>query len=123
MIRRRQKGFSLIEIMIGIVIGLIAVLVIYQVFAAAEGIKRNTTSVGDAQQNGLFSSFVLGIELANSGNALASAARDLGTCPPGVSSALTWRPIPVLIIDGGAPATPDSFVVTYSTSSSLIAPE
>lgn len=126
MIRRRparsQTGFSLIEIMIGIVIGLIAVLVIYQVFAAAEGIKRNTTSVGDAQQNGLFSSFMLGIELANSGNALASAAQDLGTCPTGASSALTWRPIPVLINDGGAPGTPDSFVVTYSTSNAVIAP-
>ncbi len=126
MIRRRQapsqNGFSLIEIMVGIVIGLIAVLVIYQVFAATEGIKRNTTSVGDAQQNGLFSSFMLGIELANSGNALANAAEKLGTCPPGASSALTWRPIPVLINDGGAPDTPDSFIVTYSTSNVVIAP-
>src|SRR5664279_3864266 len=62
---RAQHGFSLIEIMIGIVIGLIAVLVIYQVFALAEGIKRNTTSVGDAQQNGLLSSFILNVQLAN----------------------------------------------------------
>jgi type IV pilus assembly protein PilW len=117
-----QHGFSLIEIMIGIVIGLIAVLIIYQVFAAAEGIKRNTTSVGDAQQNGLFSSFMLGVELANSGNALASAAQELGSCPTGATSALTWRPIPVLINDSGDPLTPDSFVVTYSTSSAVIAP-
>ena len=51
--RAHQHGFSLIEIMVGVVIGMIAVLVIYQVFAAAEGIKRNTTSAGDAQQNGL----------------------------------------------------------------------
>ena len=64
---RLHRGFSLIEIMVGVVIGLIAVLVIYQIFAAAEGIKRNTTSVGDAQQNGLLSSFMLGIELANAG--------------------------------------------------------
>ena len=119
---RSNRGFSLIEIMIGIVIGFIAILVIYQVFALAEGNRRNTTSAGDAQQNGLFSSFMLGIELANSGNAIASAAQDLGTCPPGASSALTWRPIPVLINDGGAPDVPDSFVVAYSTSSALIAP-
>src|ERR1700724_2221820 len=99
--RTHQHGFSLIEIMVGVVIGMIAVLIIYQVFAAAEGIKRNTTSVGDAQQNGLFSSFMLGIELANSGNALASAARELGSCPTGATSALTWRPIPVLINDSG----------------------
>ena len=57
--------------MVGVVIGMIAVLVIYQVFATSEGIKRNITAAGDAQQNGLLSSFMMGIELANAGNGLA----------------------------------------------------
>jgi type IV pilus assembly protein PilW len=122
LVRRFERGFSLIELMVGVVIGLIAVLVIYQVFATAEGIKRNTTSVGDAQQNGLLSSFVLGIELANAGNGVANAARDLGACPGGATFATTWRPIPVMITDGGADGTPDTFMVNYSVSSSVIAP-
>ena len=121
-IRRVEQGFSLIEIMVGVVIGLIAMLVIYQVFATAEGIKRNTTSVGDAQQNGLLSSFVLGIELANAGNGVANAARDLGACPGGATFATTWRPIPVMIMDGGADDQPDTFMVSYSVSNSVIAP-
>src|ERR1700737_3814847 len=103
---RLHQGFSLIEIMVGVVIGLIAGLVIYQVFAAAEGIKRNTTSVGDAQQNGLLSSFMLGIELANAGNGIASAARDLGVCPGGATFASTWRPLPLMIVDGGGANLP-----------------
>ena len=49
------RGFGLIEIMVGVVIGLIAVLVIYQVYTVAEGFKRNTTAAGEAQMNGLFS--------------------------------------------------------------------
>jgi type IV pilus assembly protein PilW len=79
--RARQHGFSLIEIMVGIVIGMIAVLVIYQVFAAAEGLKRNTTSAGDAQQNGLLASFMLGVELANASNGVAMAWQKLQSCP------------------------------------------
>ena len=119
---RPERGFSLIEIMVGIVIGLIAVLIIYQVFAAAEGIKRNTTSVGDAQQNGLLSSFMLGIELANAGNGVASAAQDLGKCPGSVSFASTWRPLPLMIVDGGGDDLPDSFMVNYSVTNAAIAP-
>jgi len=119
--RNAHRGFSLIEIMVGIVIGMIAVLVIYQVYSAAEGIKRNTTSVGDAQQNGLLSSFMLGVELANASSGAAYAIRDLGTCQTTGSMSTTFRPIPVLITDGGAPATPDSFVVNYSLAQHVIA--
>ncbi len=125
---RLHQGFSLIEIMVGVVIGLIAVLVIYQIFAAAEGIKRNTTSVGDAQQNGLLSSFMLGIELANAGNGVASAALDLKNCPgnanvlPATAFASTWRPLPLVIVDGAGPTQPDSFMVNYSLSNAAITP-
>jgi len=117
-----QRGFSLIEVMVGIVIGMIAVLVIYQVFAAAEGIKRNTTSVGDAQQNGLLSSFMLNIELANANNGMAFAMKELGTCPATANPATTFRPIPVLISDGGADDVPDAMVISYSAAQRLVAP-
>src|SRR5207237_1633264 len=77
----RQSGFGLVEIMIGLVIGLISVLVIYQVYNVAEGFKRNTTATGEAQMAGLFSTFVLGMELGNGGSAMALAAPDLASCP------------------------------------------
>jgi type IV pilus assembly protein PilW len=118
--RTRQHGFSLIEIMVGIVIGMIAVLVIYQVFAAAEGLKRNTTSAGDAQQNGLLASFMLGVELANASNGVAMAWQKLQSCPTTTSAATTLRPIPILITDGGGPTIPDQFVVNYSISNQAI---
>jgi type IV pilus assembly protein PilW len=119
--RADQRGFSLIEIMVGVVIGMIAVLVIYQVFAAAEGIKRNTTSAGDAQQNGLLASFMLGVELANASNGVAMAWQKLQSCPTTANAATTLRPIPILITDGGGPTIPDKFVVNYSVSNLAIA--
>ncbi|TMH37625.1 MAG: prepilin-type N-terminal cleavage/methylation domain-containing protein [Betaproteobacteria bacterium] len=120
--RKALRGFSLIEVMVGIVIGMIAVLVIYQVYSAAEGIKRNTTSVGDAQQNGLLSSFMLNVELANASNGVAYAIKELGTCTSTGNMSTTFRPIPVLITDSGLPTNPDSFVVNYSVSQRVVAP-
>ena len=61
----RQRGVSLIELMVGVVIGLLAVLVIYQTFAVAEGIKRQTISAGDAQKTGMIATYLLGAELSS----------------------------------------------------------
>jgi type IV pilus assembly protein PilW len=122
--RCEQRGFGLIEIMVGVVIGLIAVLVIYQVYTVAEGFKRNTTAAGEAQQSGLFSTFVLGMEIGNGGAGMAAAAQDLASCPdPGGAMpqrfAQSFRPIPVLITDGGGSANSDWFVVNYSMATTL----
>lgn len=48
----RHRGFSLIEIMVGLVIGMLAVIIIMQMFATSEANKRITTGGGDAQING-----------------------------------------------------------------------
>jgi type IV pilus assembly protein PilW len=119
-----QRGFGLVEIMIGLLIGLIAVLVIYQVYTVSEGFKRNTTAAGEAQQTGLYSAFVLGMELGNAGAGMAVASLDLASCPdPGgampMRFAKSWRPLPVVIADSGNASIPDTFVVNYSMTTSL----
>lgn len=48
----RPAGFSLVEIMVGMVIGMLGIIVMMQVFALAEGQKRTTTGGNDAQTNG-----------------------------------------------------------------------
>jgi type IV pilus assembly protein PilW len=69
------------------------------------------------------SSFALGIELANAGNGIASAAQELYGCT-NLSNDPTKsiRPVPVLITDGGSADTPDEFSVFYSASRSLVTP-
>ena len=54
---RASRGFTLVEVMVGVMIGLIATVVIFQVFAVSESQKRTTTGGSDAQQNGGFSLF------------------------------------------------------------------
>src|SRR5512143_2478424 len=112
----RQDGFGLIDMMVGVVIALVALLVIFGVFAVSEQHKRNTTAIGEAQVNGLLSSFTMGLQLANSGNAVAASIADLAACDdqaaepnPVTRYAKSWRPLPIMIIDGGAPDKPDSF--------------
>jgi len=46
-----QSGFSLIEIMVGMVIGLLAIIVMMQVFATSEERKRTANAGSDAQNS------------------------------------------------------------------------
>lgn len=52
-----QKGFGLIEIMVGMLIGLIATIIMFQAMAVSESQKRTTTGAADAQSNGAISLF------------------------------------------------------------------
>ena len=61
------RGFSLVEIMVSVVVGMLGILVIMQVFLVAEGQKRTTTGGADAQENGLMAMFTLERELRTAG--------------------------------------------------------
>lgn len=118
----RQRGISLIELMVGVVIALLAVLVIYQTFAVAEGVKRQTISAGDAQKTGMIAMYLVGTELASAGSGIMLNQDDLATCTDTKDVATTMRPFSVLIEPGADAATPDSFVVNYSTARSVVTP-
>jgi len=63
----RVRGFSMVELMVAMLIGLIGMIIIFQVFEVSEGIKRSTTSGGDAQQNGAVALYVMEHDLRNAG--------------------------------------------------------
>src|SRR2546426_9395790 len=52
-------GFSMVELLVAMLIGLIGMIIIFQVFQVSEGIKRSTTSGGDAQQNGVIALYTI----------------------------------------------------------------
>lgn len=54
-----QKGFGLVEVMVGLLIGMLAMVVVMQVFATAEGQKRTTTGGADAQSNGAIGLYMI----------------------------------------------------------------
>ena len=59
----RQSGFTLVEILIGMLIGVIGIVVIMQTFAVSEGYKRTATSGTDAQVNGGIATYLMEREL------------------------------------------------------------
>ena len=121
-VRSRQRGVSLIELMVGVVIGLLAVLVIYQTFAVAEGVKRQTISAGDAQKTGMIATYLLSAEISSAGSGIMLNQDDLATCADTGNAATTMRPFSVLITPGANAATPDEIIVNYSTARSVVTP-
>ena len=69
---RRAYGFSLIEIMVGLLIGMLSIILIMQVFAKSEGDKRTTTGGDDAQINGTIALYGLERDVREAGYGLNS---------------------------------------------------
>src|SRR6185503_19844966 len=63
----RQAGMSMVELMVAMAIALIGTIIIFQVFEVSEGIRRTTTSGGDAQQNGQIGLYAMEADLRNAG--------------------------------------------------------
>jgi type IV pilus assembly protein PilW len=70
--QKYSSGFSLVELLVAVVIGLLGTLIIFQVFAVSESQKRTTASGGDAQQNGATALYTMERELRNAGYGYAS---------------------------------------------------
>ena len=68
-----HAGFSLVEIMVGMVIGMFGLLIMMQVFSLAEEQKRTTTSGGDAQSTGAIALYGLQRDIRQAGYATADA--------------------------------------------------
>lgn len=94
-----QRGFSLVELMVGMLIALLATLIIMQVYETFEGQKRTTTGGADAQTNG-------GIALYNIQRDVAMAGYGLPVLST-LNPALMCEPLPKVDHDNTA-ATPDA---------------
>jgi type IV pilus assembly protein PilW len=63
-----QTGFSLIEVMVGMTIGFIAMVVIVQTLSVFETHKRTTTAAADAQENGLLAMMAIEEDIRKAGS-------------------------------------------------------
>ncbi len=125
--RARLAGFTLVEIMIGLLIGVIGIVVIMQVFAVSEGYKRTATSGTDAQVNGSIALYLLEREIRLAGYGMNSLVNT------GCTSVVVWnnssgtsaslRMVPFEINPAGIPAGDagsDVILVAYGTSDSFV---
>lgn len=121
-----QKGFSLIELMVSLLIGMITVVVIMQVMAFSEGQKRTTTTGSDAQVNGNLALFTIEREAKNAGWGMVTAINSIG-CPikaqlgTDAATLQTLTLAPVTITDGASGA-PDTIRFLASTKSGIALP-
>ncbi|MDR0378645.1 MAG: PilW family protein [Candidatus Accumulibacter sp.] len=67
-----HRGFSLVEIMVALVIGMIGVLVIMQVARTTEAQKRITTGTGESQNNGVLAIYAVQRDVRQAGYGLSS---------------------------------------------------
>jgi len=115
LLHRPNQGFSLVEIMVGMVIALISTVIVMQVFATFEGQKRTTTGGADAQTNGAIALFTIERDLKmagygfNSANALGCTVKRFYNGQ--VISDLTLAPVE---ITNGSDA-PDSITIRASS--------
>lgn len=112
-----QSGFTLVEIMVGMVIGMLATVVIMQVFSVFEAQKRTTTGTADAQTNGGIALYNIGRELQMAGYPLLPVTDSPLECTTltvnGIADATTPnRLTPVAIANG----TSDTITIRYGNS-------
>ncbi|MFY9261473.1 MAG: PilW family protein [Gallionella sp.] len=77
----KQSGFSLIEILIGMTIGLIVILVIMQTMSLFEGQRKTSSSTADMQSNGLLSLYTLEQDVRLAGYGLIVNFNNAGELP------------------------------------------
>jgi len=115
--RSTQAGFTLVEILVGLGIGLLATVVIIQVMSVFEVQRRTTTGTADAQTNGGIALYVISRELSMAGYPLLPVTNSALECTAltinGVADAtVPIRVSPVAVADGVS----DAITMRYGTS-------
>lgn len=108
---RSSRGLGLVELMVGMVIGMVTLLVVTQVMQSFEGQKRTSTGGNDAQTNGAFALYLLDREIRMAGYGVAGPEGML--CMNGINSyydagdgdppkvTIGGAFVPIQITDGG----------------------
>jgi type IV pilus assembly protein PilW len=96
----RSKGFSLVEIMVGVVIGMLAVIIMMQVFALSEGRKRTSTGGGDAITGGVMALYAIQRDVRMSGYGIADT--QLMGCGLTLPTGITLNPLTAVTINSAS---------------------
>lgn len=123
---QRQAGFSLVELMVGMTIGVIAGIIIIQVMSVFEAQRRTTTGSADAQTNGGIALYAIARELQMAGYPMMPMDNSPLECTT-VSYGGTGITglAPVEIANGTATSTvpaSDTITIRYGTTQSGGAP-
>jgi prepilin-type N-terminal cleavage/methylation domain-containing protein len=106
----RQRGFSLIELLVAVVIGLLSIYAVYNVYDQNARANRSTTSFSNLQMTGVQALFAMRQALIDAGSGLMSKPEfdELEKCQSGAlydpnigdgdsTESLSLRPVPVVL--------------------------
>jgi type IV pilus assembly protein PilW len=120
--RFHRAGFTLIELMVGMAIGLLATIIIMQVMSLFEAQRRTTTGSADAQTNGGIALYSIAREVQMAGYGLLpiiDSALECATITYGATG-ITGGLNPITVTDGVAVASvssaSDSITIRYGDS-------
>jgi type IV pilus assembly protein PilW len=119
--RRRALGLSLVEILVGVAIGLIGIVAIFQAVAVWSKHTSTTSAGGDAQVAGTLALFNIERDLKQAGHGFAKAATAVLGCDVAFADSATarafnfgLRPVDIAASAAGAP---DTITILYGESS------
>ena len=123
----RTSGFSLVEIMVAMVIGMLGMIVMLQVFGAFESQKRTTTGSADAMNAGAIALYGVQRDIRQSGWGMAGTVESplIGcvVAAPGLNPAkdITLAPVTInsLIVAAGD-ANTDTLLVVYGNGNGTV---
>lgn len=131
----KLRGFSLVEVMVGLTLSLLGMLVILQVLSTMQKNKRDTVSSGDAQQNGAMALYSIGNTVSSAGYGIGSTFNAAGVCANAAGAYLpvsgyksvspagdvTFWLAPVVITNGTG-GNADSITVMQGNTSITVSP-
>ncbi len=120
----RSRGFSLVELMVGVALGLLAVLAATQVLVVSEGQKRTATTGTDALVNGSLALYTIERDGKNAGYGLTTTSGSLGCeirAQHGSDPVKSFTLTPVTLTDGASGA-PDTLKFLASSKNGITLP-
>lgn len=122
--RAQHAGFSIVEMMVGLTIGMLGMIVIAQVLSIYQDTSRSTESGGNAQQNGALSLLSLERDIRQAGYGM-NITNMLGcqvlSTDNSSGRTVSFLFVPV-VIDQGLNTAPDQVHITYSNANMVTTP-
>lgn len=120
-----RRGFSLVELMIGMTLGLVGMLIVSQVMSSSAKFQATTSAAGEAQSIGNLSLYSIERDLKQAGFGI-TATTLLGCQLTGYSNAgsnvISKTLYPVEIVESATADGSDAITVAYGTSETRMGP-
>lgn len=123
---KRQRGFSLVELMVSVVIGMLALMFALRLVASSQGAQRAGIGGSDSMQNGMTAMFSMSRDASQAGfglndpiatgcDTLLPASADFALAPA-LNGSVTVHPLGPVVIESNGQA-PDR--ITFYSGSSM----